>query len=621
MKQVYILLAMLAIGITPALANYEKEVKTEASEVTLYLDGAQVMRKTNVNLPQGRSKLKFVNLSPYIDDKSLQVDLKGEVTVLSVNYQTSTAEALKKLSEAKEKELDKLNNTITKQQIDLGVVKDEIGFLNENKKIGGTNTGFSLATLIETANYYRTQMTQLKTKESDLIKEIRELETKRKLLLEGEDSGAKEPDSMGEVVVEVETMRPHTISAQLSYYVKNASWFPSYDIRATDISEPINLIYKANIKQNTKEDWNKVRLTISSGNPTQGSTLPELQTYLLDYHIAPPRYSIQEFHEVKGIVTDITGEPLFGASVEINNSTIGTITNEKGEFSLPIPNSSAQLKISYIGFTPQVVPIRRANMHISLQEDRQILQENTVVGFGSTQSRRAAQTAPHPMPPAGQPQIEDLSAGRPARLVENQLTVEFKVSKPYDIPSSNRSRTIEVEHYSLPAQYEYYSIPKITKETFLLASITNWEEYKLLAGEANIFFENSFVGKTVLDTRNLSDTLNISLGRDKSVIVDRELSKEKSSKRSFSSKREENRNWKLTVRNTKGAPIQFILLDQVPVSRNSDIEVSIQDLSGAEFNDTTGEVKWKFSVKPSQQKELNLHYRVRYPNNQRLLVE
>ena len=619
MKQVYILLAMLISGVTPSLANNIKEVKTEASEVTIYLEGAQVMRKASVNLPQGRSKLKFVNLSPYMDDKSLQVDLKGEVTVLSVNYQTSTAQALKKLSESKEKELDKLNKEITKQYIDLGVVKDQMGFLNENKKLGSNNASFSLATLIETANYYRTQMTQLKTKESDLTQEIRELETRRKLLVEGEDSGTKEPDSMGEVVVEIETMRPHTASAQLSYYVKNASWFPSYDIRATDIRQPIQLVYKANIQQNTREDWNKVKLTISSGNPTQGSTLPELQTYLLDYHIAPPRYSIQEFNEVKGMVMDSNGEPLIGASVEINNTTIGTITNGKGMFSLPIPNSSAQLKVSFLGYTTQVLPIRRANLSIRLQEESQLMHEAVIIG--SRQSKRAAQTAPRPLPPAGQPQIEDLSAGAPARMIENQLTVEFKINKPYDIPSSNRSRTIEVEHYSLPAEYEYYSIPKITKETFLLASISNWEEYKLLAGEANIFFENSFVGKTVLDTRNLSDTLNISLGKDKSVMVDRELSKEKSSKRSFSSKREENRSWKLTVRNTKGSPIQFTLLDQVPVSRNSDIEVSNQNLSNGELNDTTGEVKWKFTLNPSQQKEINLHYRVRYPNSQQLYVE
>ena len=618
MKKAYLLIILFVLGLTPAKAESAKEIKTEASAVTLYLEGAQVTRKTEIRLPSGRSRLKFINLSPYIDQKSLQLQIQGEATVLSVNFQTSTAEAIKKLSEAKERELDKLINEIEAQRIELSVVREEMGFLNENKKIGGTASGFTLATLRETALYYRTQMSTLKTKESQLAKQIETLENKKRLLVEGEDAGAKQPDSKGEIVVEIETLRAHTATANLSYFVDQASWFPTYDIRAQNTEQPIQLVYKANIHQNTKEDWDNVKLTVSSANPTSGSTLPELKTYLLDYSLAPPRYSTLPFNEVKGVVTVETGEPAIGAIVKIPNSTIATMTNANGEFSLPITDSSTQLEFSYIGCETKYVQANQPTLHITLKDAHTLLNENLTMGYSL--NRNSAKRAPTGVV-MGTPQIEDLSAGKPARVVESQLAVEFKINKSYTIPSSNRSIAIEVERYSLPAKYEYYAIPKITKEAFLLASISQWEEYNLLAGEANIFFDNSFVGKTILDTRNLSDTLTLSLGKDPSIIVNRELVKDKTSKRTFSSKREENRNWKLTVRNTKSSPIHFTLLDQVPISRNNTIEVKVNNLSGGAYNEQSGEVKWMLHLPSAEQKELNLHYQVRYPNNQKLLVE
>jgi uncharacterized protein (TIGR02231 family) len=178
-----------------------------------------------------------------------------------------------------------------------------------------------------------------------------------------------------------------------------------------------------------------------------------------------------------------------------------------------------------------------------------------------------------------------------------------------------------MEHYSLPAEYEYYCIPKIDKDAFLLANISDWEQYNLLEGEANIFFENTFIGKTILDVRYVADTLNISLGRDKNVSVQREKVKEYTTQKFLGSKTETTRDWKISVKNNKRQPISMVLFDQIPVSTTQEIEVVPELLSNGELNKENGEIKWKFVLPSTQKNELELRYKVKYPKGRALTVE
>jgi uncharacterized protein (TIGR02231 family) len=178
-----------------------------------------------------------------------------------------------------------------------------------------------------------------------------------------------------------------------------------------------------------------------------------------------------------------------------------------------------------------------------------------------------------------------------------------------------------MEFYDLPAFYQYYCVPKIDKDAFLIANIIDWEKYNLLEGEANVFFEDTYVGKTLMDVRYASDTLEISLGRDKNVSVDREKVKDFTDKQFIGSKKEETREWITTVKNNKNQAINMILLDQVPVSTIEEIEVNIQNVSGAKHDIETGEIKWEFELEPSNKKEFELKYSVKYPKFRNLIVE
>jgi len=629
-KKILIPILFLTVGFSAhAQENKEITVKTTVSDVTVFIKGAQVTRKTSVNFPAGKSSLRFTNLSPYIDAKSVQVKVDGAVMVMSVNHALNYNDTVKLNNEvaAYVKQIEAIDEKIKTEQINLDIVAEEISFLKENIKISGTNNGIEYNNLKLTAEYYNQQMAAMTSKKAEINKKIKTLnEEKSSIQKRIASAGNVKPEPTGEIVLTADCKTALSAPVELSYYVNNASWFPSYDIRAKDITQPIDLVYKANVMQNTKEEWKNVKLRISSANPRLGSVAPKLKIYTLDYWTKPPRYDVGNndlSNTVSGIITDERGEPLPGATVTIKGSTIGTATDLNGRYSLAIPAGGGELQIAFIGYNTVTLPINSNNINIRLEENTAVLEEVVVTAFGSQKKSDVSGALAGRVAGVSvkSESAKPKSVPVPVVQVENATSVEFEIKTPYTIASENKTTVVEMEHYSLPTDYEYYCVPKADKDAFLLANIVDWEQYNLLEGEANIFFENTFVGKTILDVRYMSDTLNISLGRDKNVTVKREKAKEFTQTKFLSSKAEVTRNWKITVRNNKRQPISMVLLDQIPVSTVSEIEVTAEKLSAGILNKETGEVKWKFTLPPAQKTEYELFYKVRYPKDKNLTVE
>lgn len=625
MKTINILLLSLIFSNVFSQEILEKEVKTEVNEVTVFLDGAQIVRKKTIDLTKGKSIIKFINLSPFIDAKSVQVKAEGELTVLSVNHQQNYLDKMEKSSELTdlEKRLEIIEDKIKLENTYLSIIKDELSFLQENINIGGKNEQVSVTNLQQASDFYSNKLTSLKMKEIERNKTLKTLnEQKNDLQNQIKTLTSKKEYPTGEILVKVDAKQTKNYSLELIYLVGNAGWFPSYDIRAININEPIQLIYKANVKQDTKVDWSNVKLKFSSANPNVSGVAPKLQTYLLNYNILPPSYNLTT-NSIRGKVVDNNGQPLPGANVVVEGTTIGTVTDFDGNYSITIPNNSCQLTFSFIGYNSKTLPISNSVMNIALEESAMNLEEVVVVGYGS--KKKASEALQGRVAGVDIDKSVKISGTSnlaiPTAQIVNQTTVDFEINTPYTIKSDNKNYTVDMEFYELPAFYQYYSVPKVDKEAFLIANILDWEKYNLLEGEANVFFEETYVGKTLLDVRFASDTLEISLGRDKKVSVNREKIKDYSVKQFIGNKKEETRVWKTTVKNNKNQAINMIILDQVPVSTIEEIEVKVQNNSGAKRNSETGEFKWEFELKPNDKKEFELKYSVKYPKYRSLIVE
>ena len=206
-------------------------------------------------------------------------------------------------------------------------------------------------------------------------------------------------------------------------------------------------------------------------------------------------------------------------------------------------------------------------------------------------------------------------------VIENQTTVEIEVATPYSINSNGEKLQVELKKHQIEALYEYYAIPKLDKDAFLIARVINWDQYNLLEGEANLYFEDAFVGRSILDAKSLQDTLNISLGRDRNIVISRVKNEQFSKRRTIGSNTTETRGFKIAVRNKKSQPIKLTLFDQIPVSVISDITVNPMELAKGQLNEKTGKVVWELNIDSQQQKEINLQYEVKYPKREKVILE
>lgn len=213
------------------------------------------------------------------------------------------------------------------------------------------------------------------------------------------------------------------------------------------------------------------------------------------------------------------------------------------------------------------------------------------------------------------------AGGVDVNTTENQTNMEFNIQNPFSVPTDGKPYLVEIDQVTAEAKYQYYAAPKLSTDVFLTARITDWTKYNFLSGEANLFFEGTFIGKSILDTRAANDTLNLSLGIDKNIVVKRMMQTLNEKPGLFGSNKKETRDWNISIKNRKTQAINLLIEDQVPVSQNTAIEVDTQETSGAEMNKATGKLSWTFTLEPQGVKQLRVKYSVKYPKNQSVIVQ
>ncbi len=607
---------LFTVGTTTTI---EKPLKTEIKEVTVFQKGAQVFESGSVNLPAGESTLIIGKRSPYLEAKSLQVKGLGDFTIIGVNVrenflQNATKDSLTTLLEEERKQLERLNG-------EAEILKEKMSLLNANKNIGSQQTGLSMAQLKQALEFYEKELTSIK--EGELQNRIK-LNEKRKYIeklekqLQERDKTQAQPYQ--EVVIKVQAAKPTNAQFNLSYLVSNAGWFPKYDIRVNSIQEPLYLEYKAEVWQNTGNDWNAVKLRFSNGQPTQSSVVPELKKWELTYarltrNLGLPTMAVSGI--ISGVVLDEDREPLPGAVVNVVGTSIGTVTDYKGSFILTIPQSARLLEFNFIGYKKAILPIQSDFIEVVLEPEVMMLSEVVVTGYAGDQlqGRVAGVRVGSATRIKEAPEAERLVAA----VYEQQTTVELEVARPYSILSDGQKLTVDLKQYDIPANYIYYAVPKVEKDAFLVAMLTNWEQYSFLQGEANIFFEGTFVGKSILEAEGVQDTLSISLGRDKSIALKREKIDQLSQRKTLASNNSESRAYQITVKNNKSQGIQLTIFDQIPISIVNDISVTSVH-KGAQ-QDENGILKWQVDLKPNEQQQFQLQYEVKYPKREKVVLD
>ena len=634
MKNSFIILALLFIGHN--LWAQTKSLNSTIEKVTVFFNGAQVSRSTNTPLSIGRSELVFKGLTPSLDTRSVQVRGEGDFTVMSVTPRTNFLESAAKQDTIKDlqQQQEVLQDRLALENNQLSVLEQEESFLRHNQVqlLGIPNTTLKLDDLKQAAEYQRIRVSEILNKKFEVQKDISKVQVNlSRIDAQLREMNAHKNTISSEIVVVVNATSATLAKFFLSYVVPNAGWIPTYDLRVKDIATPLSMQMKANVQQATGENWKDVKLTLSSGNPMESGLKPELQTWNLGfYNPVPTSYNNGVAYEqvspsfrrnpsitqVSGVVTS-NGEPLIGASIVIKGTAIGAVTDIDGKFSLILTSAANILVVSYVGFNSREVAISGSNLTILMQESANSLSEVVVTGYGI--QRKRAERLGKKLADKVSGISTNADAPETTEVIKT-TTVNYDITLPYTIPSDNKPQSVEIKALDLPATYQYFVAPKLDKDAFLTAQIIDWEQYNLLSGEANLFFEGTFMGKTVLNTLSTDDTLNISLGRDKNVVVTRTKLKDYTKTKFLSDKRTDSRAFETTVRNKRGQPLSIIVEDQVPVSSTKDIEVEYET-GNAAIDLPTGKLTWKLDVPSGKDKKVKFSYTAKYPKGLRVILE
>ena len=542
MKKIYFLFALLFSSFSFA----QKPIFTTAKvkSATVYFNAAEISQTTNVNLPLGTSEIVIKNVAVDLNENSVQIGAPASVTVLSVQFTNDyvseyeidlKSPALKRVKDSivlVQKEILKVVNAKNAENKTLTL-------LDKNQQVSGVNSGLNVMELMKMVDYYKAKQTEIANTINSLTEKEQKLnETLQKLNNKLEvDTSKEEKTSSGKLIVQVMNNLAGAVPLDITYLSNNASWTPFYDLRTESVTAPINMMYKAQVIQNTGIDWKKVKLTLSSGIPNQNNEAPLLSSWFLNYRTND---RLQE------VVVAGYGSKRKGVANQLQGSVAGIQIGKEEMNAQPI-----------------------------------MIAESSVSDYTT--------------------------------VSENQLNISFDIDIPYDILSNGKAHSVSLKEIKLPASYKFYAVPKAEKDAFLLAQIADYSKYNLLRGEANIIFEGMYVGKTFIEPNQTSDTLSLSMGRDKKVTIKREKVVDQSGTKFLSSKKEQTFTFDITLRNNKKEAIEMLLKDQYPLSSNKDIEIELLQSDHAKVNLETGVLTWQLQMKPNETKKIRISYKVRYP--------
>ncbi len=635
------------------IAHGQSDIESKLISAKVYTQGAELKRSASLNLKKGKNEFKLSKLSANLDPKTIQVS--GEdITILSVRHEkdfieTNTPEKVENLLAQKQSLMDKIEVL----DMRIFVLKKEAELLSKNMKVIGSE-GTNGEDYQKALEYFSRKFEANTSKGFDLKLQVRNLQKEVNEIDKQVNSyNVEEEEPTSNIFLVINADKDMKREIKISYAVSEAGWFPAYDIRATTVSDPLSLTYKARVFQNTGIDWKDIKLTLSSGNLEVSGTAPQLSPFYLGRN-NQIRYRYSAQGQISGrVVGSDDGLPLPQASVFIKGTTMGTPTNVDGTYSMQVPNGYNRLVFRYLGYVTQEIDVRgQSVIDVALVPDATSLSEVVVTGVAAAtpekkltfsvgkinmdddyiysgnagtalrgkvaglRVRDGKESSNETYQIRGASQLRAPKRENnplPVNHINYQTTFVYEIEHPYDIPSTGQPEVVDIQTLDVDANYIYSTSPKAKENAYLVAEIPEWEKLKLLDGESNLYFEESFVGKSIIDTNIGKDTLDISLGKDEGIVVSRKRLKEFEKQKFFSNKKRDERKFEITIVNTKSTDININVYDQIPVVPNKSYKVIPDNLAEAKVDKETGLLTWNIKLNPGEKKVIQFSYSVEYP--------
>lgn len=620
---------------TTAFAADPISIKSKVSSVTVYNNAAQIEREAELSLKKGINEITLTNIPSNLIESSIQVKGVSATKVFILDVKTEDYydnESQEKRKKRVQKSLDSLQ--VLKRQIE-----DELSVLT-TKKLFLDGLKMELPKSSEKSGEkispkeWSDLLGFLETNVRQVLESIRS-QTNRKEKIEGEISvlNANSGGSFSgvqkqfkQIQVTLNAEESTVFKIKLTYLAYGVNWHPVYDARVNSLTKKMNLVSYGIVRQNTGEDWENISVSLSTAQPAVSTKIPDLAPDILGRNTINVRGGRSEaarsfvdrgtkkiniryisnnsskngYGNLNGQLLDSkTYEPLPFANVVINNTNLGAVTDENGNFNISNINPGTYtVNVSYIGYGKvsvekvQVVAGKSAILDVYL-ESMDMETESIVV------------TAERPM-------MDQESENETAVTVNEFITVSYQIKSQQNIPSDNFDHKFQIASTEYDMFFDYYSVPKLAEKTFLIGKFINVGNSPITEGNVNIFVDQNYVTNSNLAYVAPRDTVQLSLGVEDLIQVSRKLVKSYSETKGFISKKSKvSYEFEITLKNFRQTEETITIKDQAPVSWSENVKVVVLNPDPNEkLADDNNIISWKITLKPGETKKLNLAYEV-----------
>jgi hypothetical protein len=623
-KWLQFLLYVLPITLT-AQSVKRVPVETKMEQVTVFMKGAQVKRTVKQSISAGKQEIVFTGISTDIEKQSVQVKADGKLIILSVRVQRDYLKEQEVREEIKttQEKFFQLNDKISLTSKVLEVFKQEEAMLIKNQQIAGSTVTLKPEELRQSLDFQRARLTEVLKQQLSLQKEIEEMNKDRNKLSNQLTEMSRKIDlSTNEIVVLADVKESATVPFEITYLVQKAGWYPTYNIRVKDVVSKLQLEMNANVYQTSGENWNNIKLVLSTGNPNDNNSKPLINPWFISYMDNQASNYMKQWNiggsdqMLMGRVTDDKGIPVSSAIVTVKGTTQSTTTDANGFYRIKANGNAQMLVVSSVGYEQYEFAAGRSFVSVAMKPTVNNLQEVVVIGYAATSDYDGSSGF-------AKKEMKSRSNSIPLQVITTfqPITTQYEIQEIATVNNDGKVNTMSINEKSIEAYYEYYTAPKLDEAAYLTAKLTNWQDLNLIPGETNLFFEGTFLGKSYLDLSTDSDTLLLSLGVDKGITVKRTLLKEFSNKKFLGNNRTDSKHYEITVRNNKNVPVNIIVEDQFPISTLKEIEVDDLKHDGGKLNEETKIITWTYTIDPKQLKKMEMKYSVKYPKEKKLQLD
>jgi len=598
----YILFLVFGLYSIQLKAEERKIVNSKLTEATVFFKGAELTHKAVTNLTKGENELYIEGLSPGIDLNSLKIKSPNGVVVSSYEY-TVDYLAGSKPSKAYLKNIEDsikvCKDRIDKIEIDKKINTTILKYLQEgvSKNISGSEKGLGIDELVQTIDYFKSKSEEIETLLKALDNERIELEgTSTRLRSQLEQENIKGGTSSGILRINLSSSYVLNSTFTITYFTANAGWFPYFEINVESTEKPIKITQKSKVHQTTGLNWEKVKLTLSTGIPSNGKVAPLFSAWFLQQQYYAQETRVISSHAMQNSYSYSKPMKIGKEKVQTPLAVGNFRTLEEGE-------------LIYIIDGKQATREKFASIDTEMIRNMEVLKDDAAVDrYGSWASNGVI--------------VVDLKDSMDDFVTESDeaLNLVYNIDLPYSIPGNGKEQTIDLLVKETAADYTYYCAPKLDFETYLIAEISDWEKLGLLSGKANITYDGTYIGETFIDASSTKSKLTLTLGVDKRVVVKREKMKDFSSSKFLGSDVLQVFTYRLTVKNNRNKKIDMILKDQYPISTQKKIEVTLleETTQWSANKEEVGVITWEEAFSAGETKTYMISYSVKYPKSMKL---